>query len=93
MRYGSVATNVGEWLAFRLGQVPLPILDTVLGPMQARALMAAGDDAQARQVLRQGCDWIQATARDHVPAAFREGFTHRNPIHRTLLALHARWAT
>ena len=31
MRYGSVATNFGEWIAFRLGKVPLPILDTLLG--------------------------------------------------------------
>src|SRR4051794_30058828 len=42
MRYGSQATNVGEWLAFRLGKAPVPILDVLLGPMQSRALMAAG---------------------------------------------------
>jgi SAM-dependent methyltransferase len=30
-----------EWLAFRAGQVPLPALDLLLGPLQARVLMAA----------------------------------------------------
>ena len=43
MRYGSIASNVGEWLAFRLGKAPLPILDVLLGPIQARALVTAGE--------------------------------------------------
>jgi hypothetical protein len=43
MRYGSIASNVGEWLAFRLGKAPLPILDVLLGPIQARALTTAGE--------------------------------------------------
>lgn len=63
MRYGSVATNVGEWLAFRLGQVPLPILDTVLGPMQARALMAA-NNAGVFERLGKGGASAEALARE-----------------------------
>jgi O-methyltransferase domain len=41
MRYGTNASNVGEWLALKLGKVPLPILDVVLAPLQSRALMVA----------------------------------------------------
>ena len=41
MRYGPHPTNPFEWLAFRMGVVPLPILDVVLGPIQTRALVAA----------------------------------------------------
>lgn len=42
MRYGAVGTNLGDWIAFGLGRIPFPVLDTLLGPIQARALMAAG---------------------------------------------------
>ncbi|MBX7192569.1 MAG: methyltransferase [Sandaracinaceae bacterium] len=41
MRYGAVATNPPEWFALQMGMVPLPILDTLLGPIQGRALIAA----------------------------------------------------
>ncbi|HEY3450647.1 MAG TPA: class I SAM-dependent methyltransferase [Myxococcales bacterium] len=41
MRYGSVPTTLLEWLALRLRAVPLPVLDILLGPIQARALSAA----------------------------------------------------
>ncbi len=58
----------------------------------ARALMAAGDEKRATQVLQQGDEWVRSTARDHVPAAFRDGFLERNPVNRALLALWARWA-
>lgn len=41
MRFGVDATNVPEWFAVKMGLVPLPILDVVIGPVQARALAAA----------------------------------------------------
>ncbi|MDB4975882.1 MAG: O-methyltransferase family 2 [Myxococcaceae bacterium] len=41
MRYGTIPTRAAEWLALRLGQVPTPMLDTLLGPMQTRTLLAA----------------------------------------------------
>ncbi len=41
MRYGAAAENPPEWIAFKMGLVPLPILDTVIGPIQARALIAS----------------------------------------------------
>jgi hypothetical protein len=56
----------------------------------ARALVAAGDDEHARRVLRAGLDWLQETARDHVPESFRASFLHRNPVNRALQALGSR---
>lgn len=41
MRFGAAATNLPEWLAMKMGLVPLPILDVLIGPLQARALIAA----------------------------------------------------
>lgn len=41
MRYGAAATNPPEWVAFKLGLVPHPILDVIVAPTQARALIAA----------------------------------------------------
>ncbi|HXX66289.1 MAG TPA: methyltransferase [Polyangiaceae bacterium] len=43
MRYGASPSNLLEWLAFALGQVPLPVLDTIVPLLQARALMAAAE--------------------------------------------------
>lgn len=41
MRYGATPQNVLEWLALKLEQAPLPVLDTLIGPLQARVLIAA----------------------------------------------------
>lgn len=56
----------------------------------ARALWAAGQTEHARALLSEGCDWVQRTAREHVPEAFRDGFVNRNAVNRELLALAAR---
>jgi DNA-binding SARP family transcriptional activator/tetratricopeptide (TPR) repeat protein len=56
----------------------------------ARALLAAGQTQHARSLLSEGCGWVQRTARDHVPEAFRDGFVNRNAVNRELLALAAR---
>ncbi|MBK9572097.1 MAG: AAA family ATPase [Rhodoferax sp.] len=56
----------------------------------ARALHAAGDTAQAMQLLATGRDWLQHTARQHVPEPFRDSFLNRNPVNRELLALASR---
>ena len=53
------------------------------------ALQAAGDP-RAAAVQSSACDWIAATARDRVPAAFRESFLHRNAVNRALIAHPAR---
>lgn len=58
----------------------------------ARALQAAGDTAQAQRLLTTGREWLRRTARDHVPAPFRDSFLQRNPVNRELLALANRLA-
>jgi DNA-binding SARP family transcriptional activator len=58
----------------------------------ARALHAAGDTAQAQQLLATGREWLRRTARDHVPEPFRDSFLQRNPVNRELLALANRLA-
>lgn len=41
MRYGVIPTRLIEWVALRLGKAPLPVFDSLLAPVQARALIAA----------------------------------------------------
>ncbi|MDB4991398.1 MAG: O-methyltransferase family 2 [Myxococcaceae bacterium] len=41
MRYGIIPTRAAEWLALQLGQVPNPVLDALLAPMQTRTLLTA----------------------------------------------------
>lgn len=43
MRYGVIPTRLIERLALALGRVPLPVVDVVFGPLQARSLMAAAE--------------------------------------------------
>lgn len=54
------------------------------------AFEAAGAMADARAAARNGRDWLRRVADEHVPAEFRDGFLHRNPVNRELLALVAR---
>ena len=56
----------------------------------AHALRAAGDERGARAALAEGADWLDQTARSHVPAPFRDGFLERNAVNRALRALLAR---
>jgi hypothetical protein len=44
------------------------------------------DAALARTVAHNAADWIFRTAADHVPAAYRESFLHRNPHNESVLA-------
>ncbi len=55
-----------------------------------KALFAAGNQAQGRQVVARGRDWVLARARADVPDEFRDSFLHRNPVNAGLLALAAR---
>lgn len=41
MQYGVSPSNLLESLALRLGQVPIPVLDALLPPMKARAILVA----------------------------------------------------
>jgi tetratricopeptide (TPR) repeat protein len=56
----------------------------------ARVLLALGREAEAAEQIKQGCDWVDTLARDHVPAEFRDSFLHRNPVNRELLTLATR---
>ncbi len=40
MKYGAIPTSIPERLALLRGRVPLPVADTIFGPMKARSLMA-----------------------------------------------------
>lgn len=53
----------------------------------ANALLAAGDDDTARQVLTDGLAWLRTTLRDQVPPEFADSFIHRNPVNVALRAL------
>jgi DNA-binding SARP family transcriptional activator len=44
------------------------------------------DASLARTIALSGADWIFRTAAEHVPAAFRESFLHRNPFNAFVLA-------
>jgi hypothetical protein len=52
-----------------------------------RALLLAGDDCHANEVLAQGADWLRVAAAEQVPESFRDSFLNRQPMHHELLAL------
>lgn len=54
------------------------------------ALDAADDRRAADFALRRAADWIRGTALPNVPDEFRDGFLHRNPINRAVLAAASR---
>jgi tetratricopeptide (TPR) repeat protein len=58
--------------------------------LAAHKALAPVDPAAAAVVLERALAWLRDTARQHVPAALRDGFMYRNPVNRELLALAAR---
>ena len=58
--------------------------------LTAHRALATPDPDLATAVLGRGLAWLRDTAREHVPAVMRDGFMHRNPVNRELLALAAR---
>jgi hypothetical protein len=58
--------------------------------LAAHQALAPVDPAAATTILERALAWLRNTARDHVPAAMRDGFMYRNPVNRELLALAAR---
>lgn len=52
MRYGTIPKGLKERLAVALGVVPYPMLDVLVAPLQARALIAA-ERCQVFQALRE----------------------------------------
>jgi DNA-binding SARP family transcriptional activator len=51
--------------------------------------LKAPDPRRAEALLAAAVAWLHDTARDQVPEVFRDGFLHRNPVNRELLALAA----
>jgi tetratricopeptide (TPR) repeat protein len=68
--------------------------DTVTLPaelwLHAGRALAVARDARAPEVLERGRRWVLDTAATQVPEPYRDGFLHRNPFNRDLLALAAR---
>jgi DNA-binding SARP family transcriptional activator len=84
--------------ALRCAEEALQLLDACapcLLPLTCSALKASFDAAgrtlEARGSMRIACEWIERTARETVPAEFRDSFRERNPLNRQLLlaATHA----
>jgi len=55
----------------------------------ARALAAAGHEAEARAAAAAGRAWLLETARSQVPEAFRDSFLHRVAVNDSMLAVSA----
>jgi 2-polyprenyl-3-methyl-5-hydroxy-6-metoxy-1,4-benzoquinol methylase len=62
MRYGLIPTGLIERVAVAAGKVPVPMLDAVLGPLKARAIMA-GVSLGVFEALREGERTAQVLAR------------------------------
>lgn len=54
MRYGVAPTNLTEWVGLKVVRVPvpLPVADTILGPLQSRALIVAEQTGVLRKLSR-----------------------------------------
>ena len=50
MRYGMKPATLAEWLAVKLHQVPLPVVDTLVPIVQTRALIAANNAGVLRRL-------------------------------------------
>ncbi|MDP2370978.1 ATP-binding protein [Rhodoferax sp.] len=96
VRGAGIAADVDPIAAARYARSALALStrrqSTMLLPAElwlhgARALLAAGETAPARQLLAIGREWLRCTARDRVPEPFRDSFLNRNPVNRDLLAL------
>ncbi len=55
-----------------------------------RAFEQAGDRPAALDTLARAVQWIRDTALPNVPDEFRDGFLHRNPVNRAVLAAASR---
>lgn len=55
-----------------------------------QALRDADDGAGMQALLDEAAHWIHHIAGPHVPAPFRDGFLHRNPVNRAILTAATR---
>jgi len=68
VRFGARPTNVIEWLAMKAGKVPAPILDVLIGPLQARALIAAQSCGAFRELAKESMTAADLAKRLNVDA-------------------------
>ena len=54
--------------------------------LASRALAGVGREAEARQAMAQGVQWVIQHALPQVPAPFIDSFLNRNLVNRELLA-------
>ena len=55
-----------------------------------RGFEQAGDRSAALDALARAAHWVRAVALPNVPDEFRDGFLHRNPVNRAVLAAASR---
>ena len=58
--------------------------------MAATVFTRAGAHEEAESALRDGANWIDSTARLHVPPEFRDSFLNRNRVNVELRRAAAR---
>ena len=88
--HGAEAARHGRQLATF---VPGASADELYGAevwLTAQRALAPVDAPRAAVLLATAVKWVRETAERQVPAEFRAGFLHRNPVNRELLALAAR---
>jgi tetratricopeptide (TPR) repeat protein len=99
LRAAAVAATVDAEQARREASSALALADagcydtlTLPGELwlHAGSALAAAGDTQAPEVIERGRRWVHDTAAHHVPEPYRDGFLHRNPVNRELLAQAAR---
>lgn len=83
------AAHAQAALAFESDVAPCEMYHAELWLNACRAFKLAGNAAEAHNALRQGAEWVRATAAQ-VPDEFKDSFLNRNPINRELSMLARR---
>lgn len=81
------ATRLRHVLSRLARCVPIDIAMAELWCVSARILVAAGQDQERSDVLRQGLKWLHEQALPHVPTLYRETFLVRSPYVAELISL------
>lgn len=90
----ATALKAAERAAAVASAGPVDTLAVLLTPAErwwapAQAWWAAGRHDEARRLLGEAQRWLDNCEQD-LPAVWRDGWRHRNPVHRALAALWAR---
>lgn len=99
MKIGAMAENLVEWIALRLGMVPIPLLDSA-GVIKARVIMAAvklgvfeaiGSEGLTAQEVSARCQTHPAPTEKLLNALTAAGYLHKAGEHYRLTALTRKW--